>query len=61
VLARGIGWAAGIAVGLDIAFVFALGYVALALVGTVLLALLLMLAPLRRAVRFTPGEALRYA
>ena len=40
---------------------FPLGYVAIALIGTVLLALLVMLAPLRRAVRFKPGEAIRYA
>ena len=61
VLARALGWAAGEAVGLSIAFVFPLSYVAIALVGTVLLALVVMLAPLRRAVRFKPGEALRYA
>ena len=61
VLARAIGWLAGNAVGLDIAFVFPLGNVAIALIGTVLLALLVMLAPLRRAVRFKPGEAIRYA
>ena len=36
-------------------------YVAIALIGTVILALVVMLAPLRRAVRFKPGEALRYA
>jgi putative ABC transport system permease protein len=60
-LARLIGWVAGNAVGLDIAFVFPLGYVAIALVGTVTLALAVMLAPLRRAVRFKPGEAIRYA
>ena len=60
-LARLIGWLAGNAVGLDIAFVFPLGYAAIALAGTVLLALLVMLAPLRRAVRFKPGEAIRYA
>jgi putative ABC transport system permease protein len=60
-LARAIGWAVGEAVGLDIVFVFPLGYVAIALVGTVILALVVMLAPLRRAVRFKPGEALRYA
>jgi putative ABC transport system permease protein len=60
-LARALGWAAGEAVGLQIEFVFPLTYVALALAGTVLLALLVMLAPLRRAVRFKPGEALRYA
>ena len=60
-LARAIDWAAGEATGLDIAFVFPLAYVALALAGTVILALAVMLAPLRRAVRFKPGEALRYA
>jgi len=60
-MARAIGWLAGNAVGLDIAFVFPLSYVAVALLGTVILALVVMLAPLRRAVRFTPGEALRYA
>jgi putative ABC transport system permease protein len=60
-LGRAIGWATGEAVGLDIAFVFPLAYVAIALVGTVALALVVMLAPLRRAVRFKPGEALRYA
>jgi hypothetical protein len=31
-----------------------------ALLGTVLLAGLVMLAPLRRAVRFKPGDALRH-
>ena len=45
-LARAIGWAVGEAVGLDIAFVFPLGYVAVALGGTVILALTVMLAPL---------------
>ena len=60
-LARGIGWAAGEAVGLNIAFVFPLQYVAIALAGTVVLALVVMLAPLHRAVRFKPGEAIRYA
>jgi putative ABC transport system permease protein len=60
-MARAIGWLAGNAVGLDIAFVFPAAYVAIALIGTVILALVVMLAPLRRAVRFKPGEALRYA
>jgi putative ABC transport system permease protein len=60
-LARAIGWAAGDATGLDIAFVFPALNVAIALVGTVILALTVMLAPLRRAVRFKPGEALRHA
>ena len=60
-MARAIGRLAGNAVGIDIAFVFPVAYVALALVGTVILALFMMLAPVRRAVRFKPGEALRYA
>ena len=60
-MAGAIGWLAGNAVGLDIAFVFPATYVAVALLGTVILALVVMLAPLRRAVRFKPGEALRYA
>lgn len=61
VLARVFGWAAGEAVGLDIVFVFPLLHVLIALVGTVLLALLVMLPPVRRAVRFRPGDALRHA
>jgi ABC-type lipoprotein release transport system permease subunit len=60
-LARAMTWFTGQAVGLDIAFVFPLSYVVLALAGTVILALLVMLAPLRRAVAFKPGEAIRYA
>jgi putative ABC transport system permease protein len=60
-MARAIGLLAGNAVGLDIAFVFPAAYVAIALLGTVILALVVMLAPLRRAVGFKPGEALRYA
>jgi putative ABC transport system permease protein len=59
--AHAIGWAAGEAAGIDVAFVFPLAYAGIALVGTVILALVVMLAPLRRAVRFKPGEALRYA
>jgi putative ABC transport system permease protein len=60
-LARAPGRATGEAVGLKITFVFPALYVAIALIGTVLLALVVMLAPLRRAGRFKPGEALRYA
>ena len=36
------------------------GNLALALIGTVALALLITLLPIRRAVRFRPGDALRY-
>ena len=59
--AQTMNWAAGEAVGLSIDFVFPISYLLIALVGTLLLALLVMLAPLRRAVRFKPGEALRHA
>ena len=40
---------------------FPIANVAITLVGTVMLAVLVLLAPVRRAVRFKPGEALRYA
>lgn len=59
VLARVLGWAAGEAVGLSIAFVFPLSFVALSLVGTIALALLVMVGPLRRATRMRPGDAVR--
>jgi ABC-type lipoprotein release transport system permease subunit len=36
-------------------------YLALALAGTILLALLITLLPIQRAVRYRPGDALRYA
>jgi len=48
-------------VNVDVPFTFPLGNVAVALVGTIVLALLVTLLPIRRAVRFRPGEALRYA
>jgi ABC-type lipoprotein release transport system permease subunit len=41
--------------------VFPLRSVAIALAGTVLLALIVMVGPLRRAVHFKPGDAIRYA
>jgi putative ABC transport system permease protein len=72
-----LGWLIGLAVGyalahgiieltsstanLDLTFVFPAVNVVITLVGTVLLAVLVLLAPVRRAVRFRPGEALRYA
>ena len=45
----------------EIAFTFPLWNVVLAILGTVLLALLITLLPIRRAVRYRPGDALRYA
>jgi putative ABC transport system permease protein len=54
-------WMVWEAVGVRIDVVFPPWNVALALVGTVALALLIMLLPIRRAIRFRPGDALRYA
>lgn len=45
----------------DMPFVFPAANIAITLVGTILLALLVLLAPLRRAVHLKPGEAIRYA
>ncbi len=42
-------------------FAFPAVNIPIALVGTLILALLVMQIPLRRAVRFKPGDALRYA
>jgi putative ABC transport system permease protein len=54
-------WLVRNVVEVDIPFAFPATYVALALVGTLLLALLITLLPIRRAVRYRPGDALRYA
>ena len=48
-------------VNFDLPVVFPLVNVPITLVGTVVLALLIMLLPVRRAARFRPGDALRYA
>lgn len=72
-----LGWVIGVALGwamgqglvsltaslvkIDLSFVFPAANVAITLVGTVLLTLLVLLGPVRRAVRLKPGEALRYA
>jgi len=61
VLDRFLVWMVKRVVNADIPFTFPLRYVVLALVGTIVLALLITLLPIRRAVRLHPGEALRYA
>jgi putative ABC transport system permease protein len=61
VLERFLVWLVKREVNVDIAFTFPIGNIALAFVGTVLLALLITLLPIRRAVRYRPGNALRYA
>ena len=45
----------------DMPFVFPAGNIAITLIGTIVLALLVLIAPLRRAVHLKPGEAIRYA
>jgi putative ABC transport system permease protein len=48
-------------VGLDLTFAFPAVNLLVTLAGTLVLALLVLLAPVRRAVRLRPGDALRYA
>ena len=54
-------WLVKEVVNVEVPLAFPLCNVVLALVGTVLLALVITLLPIRRAVRYRPGEALRYA
>jgi ABC-type lipoprotein release transport system permease subunit len=58
--ARGIGTLAENAVNQRLLFTFPALDIPVALFATVILALLVMTIPLRRAVALTPGEALRY-
>ncbi len=61
VLDRFLVWLLKDVVNVEVPVMFPLRNVVLALVGTVLLALLITLLPIRRAVRYRPGQALRYA
>jgi putative ABC transport system permease protein len=61
VLDRFLVWLLKEVVGIDVGFAFPPWNLVLALVGTVLLALVITLLPIRRAVRYRPGNALRYA
>jgi putative ABC transport system permease protein len=60
-IARLLNWLVFRLVKIEFAFTFPPLNLLIALVGTVALALLIMRIPLRRAVRFKPGEALRHA
>lgn len=71
-----LGWLIGVPIGVllnlllvwmtnrllhvEVPFTFPVWNILLALVGTILLALLITLVPIRRAIRFKPGDALRY-
>ncbi len=54
-------WLFGRVIEIDLAFVFPAWNLLVALAGTIVLALLIMLVSVRRAVRLRPGDALRYA
>jgi ABC-type lipoprotein release transport system permease subunit len=72
-----LGWLIGIALGwamghglvsltaslvkVDLGFVFPTANIVITLVGTVVITLLVLLAPVRRAAHLKPGDALRYA
>ena len=60
-LTRLIVWLIWEIAGVRLPVVFPFWNIWIALAGTVALALLVLLLPLRRAVRFKPGEAIRYA
>ena len=60
-LDRFLVWLVREVVNVDVPVVFPPGNLLLALAGTVALALLITLLPIRRAVRYRPGDALRYA
>ncbi|MGE5273330.1 MAG: FtsX-like permease family protein [Verrucomicrobiota bacterium] len=60
-LARMFSWLLLELVGIDFGFSFPPLNVLIALIGTILLALVVMQLPLRRAVRLKPGQAIRYA
>ena len=64
-----LGWAMGYGLvaltqslmNIDLSFAFPAANVAITLIGTVVLALLVLQAPVRRAIHLKPGDALRYA
>ena len=60
-LDRFLVWLVKTVVNVEVSFAFPVANVLYALVGTVVLALVITWWPIRRAVRFRPGEALRYA
>jgi ABC-type lipoprotein release transport system permease subunit len=57
---RGLVWLVKEIVEVDVPVAFPPGHVLLALAGTIVLALAIISLPIRRAVRYRPGDALRY-
>jgi len=60
-LTRLLVWLVWEVIGVRLPVVFPPWNIVIALLGTVPLALLVLVLPVRRAVRFRPGDALRYA
>lgn len=60
-LTRLLVWLVWVVVDVRLPVVFPPWSIVIALIGTVVLALLVLFLPVRRAVRFRPGDALRYA
>ena len=60
-LDRFLVWLVKNVMNLDLQFAFPSDYLAVSFAGTILLALLITLMPIRRAIGYRPGEALRYA
>jgi ABC-type antimicrobial peptide transport system permease subunit len=54
-------WMVEAVANVDVPFMFPLANLALAVAGTIVLALVVALAPIRRAALYRPGDALRYA
>ncbi|HLY84238.1 MAG TPA: hypothetical protein VKQ71_14715 [Acidimicrobiales bacterium] len=59
-LAHALRWLVLRLVDLQLPAPYSLGYLGLALGGTLVLAVLVVTAPLRRATRLRPGDAIRY-
>jgi putative ABC transport system permease protein len=60
-LNRFLVWMTNQLIHVEVPFTFPTWNIPLALAGTILLALLITLVPIRRAVHYKPGDALRYA
>jgi ABC-type lipoprotein release transport system permease subunit len=60
-LTRLLVWLVWVVVDVRLPVVFPPWNILIALIGTIVLALVVLLLPVRRAVRFRPGDALRYA
>jgi putative ABC transport system permease protein len=58
---RALVWLVRELIDVNVPVVYPATHIAIALVGTIVLAVVVMALPLRRATRLKPGDALRYA